>query len=383
MMKNVLTAKPQRVIELIIDGLHWKAPEKLRMPVFNALVAEGVYIQRSYMIVPHHPTVGDYGKVHSSSFPNPVLQEGNLFISPQNKMLQELFSPEAVTAFIANTRAYVSVSRGFTINIHNQQLSDAEVVKESIALLHQNDIAYFRIHLQTPGNEGRYLSYTTPDKAYYRNIWGNQSPYVQAIEAADVLLGELIADLKKTDKWDSTLLVVTSDHGQSETGWHPMIDEDSVMTPLLFTGPSVAQNRKLEYFEHTDITPTIAGIMGIEKKAVNSGGAGIFIREVLAEEQGDTWKHPRYIQTINRQLNAYNALRARIMIAGETDTYFSSLISYLENELLTPEPFYHQDRFLEWYKAGSTQHLINVNDHILQQMKKELSDRNAAGKAVW
>lgn len=380
-MENVLTAKPQRVIQFIIDGLHWKAPEKLRMPVLNALIPEGVYIRRSYMIVPHHPTVGDYGKLHSSSFPNPVLQEGNLFISPENKMLQELFSPEKVTAFIANTKAYVSVSRGFTINIHNQQLSDTEVVKESIALLRQHDIAYFRIHLQTPGNEGRYLSYTTPDKAYYRNIWGDQSPYVQAIEAADVLLGELIAELKNTDKWDTTLLVVTSDHGQSEQGWHPMIDEDSVVTPLLFTGPSVAKNRKPEYFEHTDITPTIAGIMEIEKPAVN-GGSGIFIREVLALAEEGTVKHPGYIRTINRQLNTYNALRARIMIAGETNTYYSSLISYLENELLTPEPFYHQDRFLEWHKAGSTQHLINVNDNILQQMKKELSGRNAADETA-
>jgi hypothetical protein len=99
------------------------------------------------------------------------------------------------------------------------------------------------------------------------------------------------------------------------------------------------------------------------------GGAGVFIKEVLDTENPENGRHPQYIKTINEQLNQYNALRARIMIAAEKDSYYSSLISYLENELLTPEPFYHQDRFFEWFKAGTTRHLIEVNGHILEKMK--------------
>jgi hypothetical protein len=62
------------------------------MPNFNALVEQGVYVQKSVMIAPDHPTVRDYGKFNSSSFPNPVLHQGSLFISPENQMIQELFS---------------------------------------------------------------------------------------------------------------------------------------------------------------------------------------------------------------------------------------------------------------------------------------------------
>lgn len=374
-MHTGLTVKPEQpesVIVFFIDGLHWKAPEKLNMPVFRRLMEAGTYIPQSHVILPHHPTVGEYGRIHTSSFPNPVLQEGTLFVRPGNKMLQEVFEPDAVTAFVANTKAYISVSRGFTINIHDPTMTDEEVVEQSIELLHKYAIRYCRIHLQTPGNEGRYLSYTSPDKPYYRNIWGQDSPYVKYVEQADRLLGRLIADLENTGKLASTLLVVTSDHGQSEQGWHPIIDEDSVMTPLVFAGPSVAPKRVLPYFEHTDLSPTIAGLMGVEKPN-NDGGAGVFISETLAAIASVVDDHPRYIQIINRQLNTYNSLRARLMIAGETNYYFSSLISYLENELLTPEPFYHQDRFLEWYKAGSTQHLIDANNKILEQMQRELS----------
>jgi len=375
-MQTGLHKRPERVIVFIIDGLHSKAPEKLNMPVFNMLAAQGTYITQSHMIVPHHPTVGEYGQLHSSSFPNPVLQEGTLFLQRGHKMLQDMFAAHGTTAFVTNTKAYASVSSGFEINIQEPDISDEAVVDQGIALLHQYHIPYCRIHLQTPGNEGRFLSYTSREFPYYRNIWGAGSPYVQAVENADRLLGKLVSDLKQTGKWESTLLVVTSDHGQSEQGWHPVIDKDSTMTPLFLVGPSIAVNRQLPYFEHTDLSPTIAGLMGVEPPNTD-GGAGHFIKAVLDTVPGSAMDHPRYIQTINRQLNEYNALRARIMIAGETDTYYSSLISYLENELLTPEPFYHQDRFLEWYKSGNTAHLIAANQLILEQMRNELSKHSS------
>jgi hypothetical protein len=361
----------ERVIVFMIDGLHWKAPAELKMPNYNALIKEGCYIRKSYMITPHHPTVGEYGKLHTSSFPNPVLQSGTVFIRPGNKMLQDVFAPKYLTAFVTNTIAYASVSQGFNDVVLNPSLSDKDVVDMSIDMLGKQDIRYFRIHLQTPGNEGRYLSYTTPDKPYFRNIWGKGSPYVAAVENADVLLGKLIQSLKSAGKWNSTLLIVTSDQGQSEIGWHPMIDEDSWVTPLVFVGPGIAKGRVLPYFEHTDLTPTIAHLFKLQQPCTD-GGSGKFVKEILASNDTAGFRDPEYIKTINTQINQYNSLRAKIMLAAEKDKYFSSVITFLENELLTPEPFYHQDRVMEWYRAGTVQHLIDANSKILEQMKKEL-----------
>ena len=362
--------RPERVIVFMIDGLHWEAPAKLKMPVFNELRRAGTYVEQSYMITPHHPTVGDYGKLHTSSFPNPVLQAGNLFVSPENKYLQESFSPKHQTAFIGNSTAYTSVSRGFTTIMLDPALNDGEVVDQAIKVINSQDVKYVRVHLQTPGNEGRYASYTTPDKPYYRNIWGVGSPYVKYVEEADAHLGRLVADLKRSGKWASTLLIVSSDQGQANIGWHPMITPDSWRCPLVFVGAGVAKGRTLPYFEHTDLTPTIAGIMGVAAPNRN-GGAGRAVTAMLAAESG-AFDHPQYIKTINQQINDYNSLRAQVMLAAERDPYFSSLISFLENELLTPEPFYHQDRFLEWSRAGTVEHLIEVNAGILDQMRKEL-----------
>ena len=370
-MSLVKAQNPDRVILFMIDGMNWKNPDTLNMPVFNSLIKEGTYIQKSYVIIPHHPTVGDYSKFNSCSFPNPMLHEGTIFIKPENRFLQEVISPKYQTAFIVNTAAYKSVGRGFTTSIMDPSLSDDQVVSQAIELLKRQDPRFMRIHLQTPGDIGTNISLAEPEVSYSRNIFGKNSPYVAAIENADKLLGQFVAYLKKSGKWEHTVLIVTSDHGQSKIGWHPLFDEDSWVTPLIFVGPGIAKGRRLPYFEHTDIAPTITWLLRVE--APNSdGGTGKAAKEIMQQTDASHYNPPMYIKTINKQIKEFNILHARMILAAEKERYFSNIIASLENQNLTPEPFYHQDRITDWYKAGTTQHLIEANEKILQQMRKEL-----------
>lgn len=366
-----IAQKPDRVILFMIDGLHWQAPEKANMPNFNSLIKEGTYIQKSYMLLPHHPTVGDYSKYNSCSFPNPILHSGTIFVKPENKMLQEYFSPEQQTAFVVNTAAYRSVARGFTTRIMDPTLTDNQVVEQSIKLLQNQEPVFMRIHLQSPGELGRSVSVCDPEKPYYRNIFGDGSPYIESVENADKLLGKLISFLKESGKWENTVLIVSSDHGQSRIGWHPMFDEDSWVTPMVFTGKNIAKNRTLPYFEHTDLSPTIAWVLD-NTITHNNGGAGNPVKEIMESTNLEDFHHPMYIKTINEQIKTFNLYRSMLTLESEQNRYFSLVLMALENENLTPEPFYHQDRIMDWHKAGTTGHMIEANDIILQQMKKEL-----------
>lgn len=369
-----LSAKePLKVILFMIDGMHWEAPQKLEMPVLNSLIKEGTYIQKSYMIIPHHPTVGDYSKFNSCSFPNPMLHEGTIFIRPENKMIQEMILLKFQTAFVVNTTAYSSVGRGFSTCIMDNSLTDDQVVNQAIELLKsQENLRFMRVHLQTPGVKGVTIAMNSADKPYSRNIWGKGSPYVSAIENADKLLGYFVDYLKKSGKWKNTVLIVTSDHGQSNVGWHPMMDEDSWCTPLVFAGSGIAQGRKLQYFEHTDLAPTIAWLLGV-KSPNNDGGAGKPVKEIEAYCDASQYNPLTYIKTINQQIRLYNLLNARLVLASEKDNYMANILSSLVNENLTPEPFYHQDRITDWYKAGSTKHLIEANQKILDKMQALLN----------
>lgn len=364
--------KPDRVILFMIDGLHWEAPEKIDMPNFNSLIKQGTYIQKSYVILPHHPTIGDYSKYNSCSFPNPMLHSGNVFVQPENKFLQEYLAPLGKTAFVVNTPAYRSVAKGFTTTIMDVSLSDKQVVEQSINLLQNQDPVFMRIHLQTPGELGRSVSVCEADKPYFRNIYGEGSPYVESIENADELLGELISYLKESDKWEKTVLIVSSDHGQSRIGWHPMFDEDSWITPIVFAGKSIAKNRNLPYFEHTDLAPSIVNLFESSMSNTN-GGLGSSVKEILANNTVKGFNHPQYIKTINEQIKAFNVYKSELIIASQKDSYYALVLASLENEYLTPEPFYHQDRIMEWHKAGSVSHMIEANEIILEQMRDVLN----------
>ena len=355
--------EPPVVILYMIDGLQWEAPEKLDMPVFNSLIKEGTYIQKSYVIVPHHPTIGDYSKYNSCSFPNPMLHQGTIFIRPENKMIQETISPKYKTAFVVNTTAYRTVSRGFTISIMDPSLTDDQVVDQAIRLLEDQDLNFMRIHLQTPGSMGTAVYSSDPDKPYYRNIWGPESPYSAAIEHADKLLGQMVTYLQGSGKWENTILIVTGDHGQSDFGWHSLFDEDSWVTPLLFTGPGIARDRQLSYFEHTDLAPTIAWLLGVDAPNTD-GGAGKVVKAIMNDYDATRFHPQIFIKTIDEQIKSYNILHSRMILAIEQKGYFSNIIAFLERE-----PFYHQDRISDWYKAGSTENLIRTNADILEEMQ--------------
>lgn len=370
LLQVAVQAQPKRVILFGIDGLHWEAPQRLKMPVLNDLINQGTYIEQSYVIIPHHPTVGDYSKFNSCSFPNPVLHEGTLFLSPENKMIQELFSPQQQTAFVVNTVAYKSVGRGFSTLVMDDTLSDADVVDYAINILKTQSPVLMRLHLQRPGQRGYDISQSTPDKPYYRNIFANNSPYVKAIENADTQLGRFVDFLRESGMWNETVLIVTSDHGQSRIGWHPLFDEESWKTPLLFVGNGIARGRKLAYFEHTDLAPTIAGLLGKEWPA-SDNQAGLFVKEILEGSSSTGYTPPTHIKTINQQIKEYNLLKAKLVLLSETDGYFANLVALLENQTFI-EPFYHQDRILEWKEAGNLPHLIEANEAVLKIMRGKI-----------
>lgn len=381
---NSISASAQkcdRVIVYLIDGLHWQAPEKLNMPVLNRLIDEGVYIQKSYTIIPHHPTVGDYSKYNSCSFPNPMLQEGTIFLRPDNKMIQEMISPKRQTAIIVNTTAYSSIGRGFSTCIMNGSLSDDEVVSKSIDILENKDIEYMRIHLQSPGSIGTRIAMDSDGKPYSKNIFGPDSPYVQAVENGDKQLGRLVEYLNKSGKWAGTVLIVTSDHGQSSVGWHPMLDRDSWTTPLVFAGKGIAKGRKLPYFEQIDLAPTIAWLLGVKAPNID-GGAGKAVKAIMADQPETSYASEQYLLTINNQIREYNLLYARMTLEAEHDSNLANVLASLPNQNLTPEPFYDQDRIMDWYKAGTIEHLVKANDAVLEKMRKALAAASASEVSV-
>jgi hypothetical protein len=95
----------RRVILFMIDGMHCQATDHVAMPALGRLIPQGTYVPESWMIMPHHPTVGDYGRLHTTSFPNPVLMAGTMFLRPEIRYIQEAVNATGRTAFFVNSLA--------------------------------------------------------------------------------------------------------------------------------------------------------------------------------------------------------------------------------------------------------------------------------------
>ncbi|MGH9333223.1 MAG: sulfatase-like hydrolase/transferase [Vicinamibacteria bacterium] len=105
---------------------------------------------------------------------------------------------------------------------------------------------------------------------------GTQDPlarYRGEVLYVDSLIGRLLAFLEERDLLDSTLVVVTADHGES-LGEHGedthgfFLYQSTMRVPLLIRGPAVPRGGRVEALARTtDIAPTVLEVLGIEAPA--------------------------------------------------------------------------------------------------------------------
>ncbi len=100
--------------------------------------------------------------------------------------------------------------------------------------------------------------------------------YVAEIAYLDRQLETLINQLKVTGKWDNTIFVLTSDHGEN-IGEHGMMDHqyclyDTLLhVPLIITGGAFDDGGEHEKLvQTTDIAPTLLDAAGIESAPITS-----------------------------------------------------------------------------------------------------------------
>jgi lipoteichoic acid synthase len=99
----------------------------------------------------------------------------------------------------------------------------------------------------------------------------HQQRYLNAVRGADELIGWLYAELQRRGLADETLLVVTSDHGES-FGQHNQrvhsfsVYDHAVRVPLVLIHPALrtCPRRVAAVRSHVDLPPTIVQLLGIE-----------------------------------------------------------------------------------------------------------------------
>ncbi|MDF1798725.1 MAG: sulfatase-like hydrolase/transferase [Planctomycetota bacterium] len=125
------------------------------------------------------------------------------------------------------------------------------------------------------------------------DLWLNDYPrkearyarYAEEIAMVDVAIGELIADLKTAGRWDDSLVVFTSDHGEG-LAQHGIIGhvgglfEEQLHVPLLVKLPageawqpvrSQLEQMSKRVVRHVDLVPTLLELLGLPPLAGQEG----------------------------------------------------------------------------------------------------------------
>jgi arylsulfatase A-like enzyme len=112
--------------------------------------------------------------------------------------------------------------------------------------------------------------------------------YLNAVRGADAKIARLMQELERRGLAESTVVAVTSDHGES-FGQHGQrvhsfgIYEPTVHVPLVLLHPSLKDmpRRSQRVGRHVDIAPTLLGLLGVPAPAAWQG------RNLLVENEGE------------------------------------------------------------------------------------------------
>ena len=354
-------ARPQHAILLVIDGLSYLAPERVDMPNLKALMARGAYFRESYSVVPQHPHSGEWAANYDSSIPNPILVSGTIFLKPDQQFVQSAFFPLRFTAHIANELTYKAINRDFHFTFQaggnefhtahgGKRVDDDENMFWTLTVLRRWKPVYMRVHLQDTGAMG---GRSRPD------IWAPNSPYRQALAKADANLGTFVEELKKLGMYDSTLIFVTGDHGQTVQGGHPPFAQDAWPMPLVVAGPGVKPGGKFPYSEQIDVVPTLTYLMGVKAP---ENAMGRIMAEALVNPPPNVPPRREHLKQLNLVLLEHDRKLTRLRELVKTNPSLKSVLSDVEQNFLDVE------KILHWYKVGSVEKLIAHNQEVLKRI---------------
>jgi arylsulfatase A-like enzyme/Tfp pilus assembly protein PilF len=146
-----------------------------------------------------------------------------------------------------------------------------EINRHAIAWLdeHGNDPFFLMLHYYDP-----HAAYIPPEPFASRF---QDNPYAGEIAYTDHCVGEILGELRERGLYDSTLVLITADHGEmrgehGEDSHGYFVYQGVVKVPLIFKVPGGHQSRRVEGVASlVDIVPTVCGLLGLDPPAAASG----------------------------------------------------------------------------------------------------------------
>ncbi len=159
--------------------------------------------------------------------------------------------------------------------------------------------------------------------------------------------------------YDSTLIFVTGDHGQTVEGGHPPFAQDAWPMPLVVAGPGVKPGGKFPYSEQIDVVPTLTYLMGVKPP---ENAMGRIMAEALVNPPPNVPPRREQLKELNLVLLEHDRKLTRLRELVKTSPSLQPVLSDLEQNFLDVE------KILHWHKVGSVDKLIAHNREVLKRV---------------
>ncbi|MEM1026515.1 MAG: sulfatase-like hydrolase/transferase [Planctomycetota bacterium] len=210
------------------------------------------------------------------------------------------------------------------------------------------------------------------------------SGYYGACTALDASFGQLIDHLKRTERYDNTIVVFTSDHGEM-MGSHGLMTkgvcfEESINVPLMIRVPGGHTTTSDLLFNSVDLMPTLVGLSGLE---VPSGVDGRSFAPMLSDSNAGAvpepdmayiglsqfrgWRTKRYTYVTTVAPSGTMTGREAMYLRDYRQTQSSHILFDLENDPYQQRPILHGD-------AAVTDAVIDDLHHALHVELKQRGD---------
>ncbi|HLU42189.1 MAG TPA: sulfatase-like hydrolase/transferase [Microthrixaceae bacterium] len=153
-------------------------------------------------------------------------------------------------------------------------------------------------HYEAPSPpHGVFMNHVSQDPALAEVV---RQRHLMQLAYTDVLLGELMDELKAAGTYDESLVIVTADHGVSfrpANPLRPLSDDnaaDILWTPLIVKAPGQTEPQVLDHpTESVDVLPTIADLLGVELPWEVDG------RSIFDDPRPDDWTRRAFHWRVN------------------------------------------------------------------------------------
>lgn len=283
-------------------------------------------------------------------------------LAPSNETLPETLKRNGfntagiVSAFVMNKDrglaqgfdTYYDVFNETTLKRFGNERRGDETTKVAIDWIDHNEDRPFFLFLHYYDPHSDY----TPPEPYASRFPGN--PYAGEIAFTDHCIGQVIQKLKELEIYDSTLIIITGDHGEmlgehGEEEHSYFIYESAIKVPLIIRLPG--QNKRETISESVglvDIVPTLCSLLDID---IPTRIQGRNIASLLQGNVPDNYERFIYSESIEptrigaSSLMAISAGQWKFIQAARPELYDLANDPGEENNMIEKEP--HRVRILE------------------------------------